>query len=177
MEAASSTGVDILGGTDFLGQFQFTVDFFVQVGTDFFAFIVVAGFVAAFAFYFGRDRLMAFIAGLYAAIVLYRAFPYGSFLPQDNPYVQIGVFVGFFLAALVAFSGLSAFLARQTSGIFGTLVLSAVTAGLILAIAIHILPVQSLYTFSAPTLALFASAEMFFWWLLAPLAGLFFFGR
>ncbi len=169
--------MDLMGTTSIAGPLQFAVDYVIAFGADFFAFIIVAGAIAALAFYFGRDRLISFVAALYAAVVLYRAFPYGSMLPADNPYVQIGVFVGFTLIALIAFSGLSFFLARTTSSFLGTAILSAVTAGLILAISIHVLPVQTLYSFSPPTMALFASPEMFFWWLVAPLVGLFFFGR
>lgn len=168
--------MDLLGNPSIAEPLKAALDYVIAFGADFFAFIVVAGAIATLAFYFGRDRLISLIAALYAAIVLYRAFPYGSLIPSD-PYIQIGVFVGFTLIALIAFSGLSFFLARSTSSFLGTGVLSVVTAGLILAIAIHVLPVQTLYTFSQPTMALFSSVEMFFWWLLAPLVGLFFFGR
>jgi hypothetical protein len=169
--------MDLLGNPGIAEPLKVALDYVIAFGTDFFAFIIVAGAIATLAFYFGRDRLVSLIAAIYSAIVLYRAFPYGSMLPADNAYVQIGMFVGFVLISLIAFSGLSFFLARSTSSFFGTAVLSAVTAGLILSVSIHVLPVQTLYSFSAPTLALFASPEMFFWWLVAPLAGLFFFGR
>lgn len=169
--------MDLLGNPSIAEPLKAALDYIIAFGADFFAFIVVAGAIATLAFYFGRDRLVSLIAALYAAIVLYRAFPYTSLLPADNAYVQIGVFVAFAFVALIAFAGLSFFLARSTSSFFGTAVLSGVTAGLVLAIAIHVLPVQTLYSFSAPTLALFASPEMFFWWLVAPLAGLFFFSR
>jgi hypothetical protein len=168
--------MDLLGNPSIEGPLRTAVDYVIAFGTDFFAFLVVAGIIAALAFYFGRDRLVALIAALYAAITLYRAFPYWTSIPND-PWVQIGVFAVFAAASLIAFSGLSFFLARSTSGFLGTAILSGVTAGLILAIAVHVLPVQTLYTFSPPTMALFASPEMFFWWLLAPLLGLFFFGR
>ena len=174
---ASSTGMDPLGGQSILEPFRALTDFIIGFGIDFIAFIIIAGLIAAYAFYFGRDRLVALIGGLYAAVLLYQKFPYGSFLPADNPYIQIGLYVGFTLVAMIAFSGLSFFLARSTSSFLGTAILSIVTAGLILAIGIHILPVQQLYTFSAPTLALFSSDQSFFWWLVAPLAGLFFFGK
>ncbi|MBY0539041.1 hypothetical protein K2P56_01215 [Patescibacteria group bacterium] len=169
--------MDLLGNPGIAEPLKAALDYVIAFGADFFAFIVVAGAIATIAFYFGRDRLISLIAALYAGIVLYRAFPYGSLFPADNAYIQIGVFVGFTLVSLLAFSGLSFFLARSTSSFLGTAILSGVTAGLILAISIHVLPVQTIYTFSAPTLALFASPEMFFWWLVAPLAGLFFFGR
>lgn len=168
--------MDLLGNTSVEGPLRAAVDYVIAFGTDFFAFLVVTGIIAALAFYFGRDRLVSLVAALYTAVVLFRAFPYGSMLPSD-PWIQIGLFILFVAAGLIAFSGLSFFLARTTSGFLGTAILSGVTAGLILAISIHVIPVQTFYTFSAPTLALFASPEMFFWWLVAPLLGLFFFGR
>ena len=170
--------MDPLVGTSTLtGPLQSAVDLVISFGTDFFAFIVIAALIAAFSFYFGRDRLMALIAALYAAVILYQKFPFQSLIPAGNAYFQIGLYLALALIALVAFSGLSAFLAQSTSSFLGTAVLSITAAGMILAIAIHILPVQQIYTFSAPTLALFASDQMFFGWLAAPLVGLFFFGK
>lgn len=171
------TTTDILGGVNISGSFSEVVNFVVHFGTDFFAFVVVAGAVAGFAFYFGRDRLMALIASIYAAVVLYQAFPYQSILPNTSAPVMLGLYVAFVAAGWIAFSGLSFFLAQSTSSPLGTLVLSIATAGLLLAIGIHVLPVQDLYSFSEPTKALFASNQEFFWWLGAPLVALFFFGR
>lgn len=148
----------------------------VHFATDFFAFLVVAAVVAAFAFYFGRDRIVPLIAALYASIPLYLYFPYDT-SAFGGAIITLALWLGFVLLGLVAFSGLGAFVASGSVGIIKMLVLSAATAGLVLAIAIHILPVASLYTFSAPTLALFDSAEAFFFWLLAPIIGIFFFGR
>jgi hypothetical protein len=176
MAATTSNGFDILGAPDISGSLGSTMDMVMQFAADFLAFIVVAALIAAFAFYFGRDRLMALIGGLYAAIPLYQAFPFFESLPQ-NPYIEIGVFLAFLFAGLIAFSGLSAFLARSASNFLGTGILSVVTAGFVLAVAVHILPVSEIYTFSEPTLALFSDDQIFFWWLLAPLGGLFFFGK
>jgi len=166
----------LVGTSTVIGPLKSAVDVFISFGTDFFAFIVIAGVIATLSFYFGRDRLVALIAALFSAIVLYQAFPYGSLLPS-GAYIQIGLYLAFVLVAVIAFLGLSAFLARSTSTFLGTAVLSITTAGMLLAIAIHVLPVQDVYTFSAPTLALFASPQAFFWWLAAPLVGLFFFGK
>lgn len=171
------TSTDILGGVNISGSYTSVVDFVVHFGTDFFAFIVVAGVVAGLSFYFGRDRLIALIAGIYAALALYQAFPYQSILPNSSAPVMIGLFVAFTAAGWLAFSGLSFFLAQSTSSPLGTFILSVATAGLLLAIGIHVLPVQDLYTFSEPTKALFASPQEFFWWLAVPLVALFFFGR
>jgi len=170
--------MDPLGGSGIGESLDTAVDIVIAFGADFFAFIVVAGLIFTFSFYFGRDRLLSLMASIYAAIVLYQAFPYQSFLPGTGPWIMILLFVAFLLAGWVAFSGLSYFLARSdSSGFLGTAVLSIAAAGLLLAVGIHVLPIQDLYTFSSPTLALFASAEMFFLWCLAPLAALFFFGK
>ncbi|MEK7613905.1 MAG: hypothetical protein AAB439_03485 [Patescibacteria group bacterium] len=148
----------------------------VHFATDFFAFLVVAAVVAAFAFYVGRDRIVPLIASLYASIPLFVFFPYDT-SAFGGVIVTLALWVIFVLLGLVAFSGLGAFIASGSVGLIKMIALSAVTAGLIIAISIHILPVQDVYTFSAPTLALFNSAETFFFWLVAPLAGIFLFGR
>jgi hypothetical protein len=86
--------MDILGGTDISGSLESLTDFFIHFGTDFFAFIIVAAAVSGFAFYFGRDRLMSLIASIYAAVLLYQKFPYGSYVP-DGPWYEIGIFALF----------------------------------------------------------------------------------
>lgn len=160
---------------DIGGALQWTVDFVVHVGTDFAAFVAVAAVIAAFAFYFGRDRFMPLIASFYAAIPLWQVFPWRELI--TTPLLSVALYLAIVVVSLIAFSGLSAFLAGGSVGFLKLIILSAITAGMVLAIAIHILPVHDLYTFSVPTLALFASDQAFFLWLAAPLAGLFFFGR
>jgi len=146
------------------------------VGSDFFAFIILTAIFLGFSFYFGRDRFAPLIAALYAALALYVAFPF-TFSFLNGPYPHIALFAGLVLLGFIAFSGLSYFMAQQSSGIIGSLMLSAIIAGFVLAISIHVLPVQDVYTFTDATKALFASNQAYFFWLLAPLAGLFFIGR
>ena len=148
----------------------------ISFGLDFFAFIVLAAIIAAFAFYFGGDRLMPLIAALYTAIPLYMQFPYKDYIP-DNPYISIALYVGLVLLGLMAFSGLSYLMSGGAIGLVKLLGLSALTAGLILAISIHMLPIDKVYTISEPTKALFEGDLVYFWWLAAPLAGLFLLGR
>jgi hypothetical protein len=153
-----------------------TLDIVIAFGTDFFAFIVVAAVIGAFAFYFGSDRLNALIAGVYATIRLYLMFPYRLLLPA-TPWFSIGLFIVFVALATTAFSGLSYFMASNSVGFLRVGALSILTAGFIIAVAIHVLPIQDVYAFSPPTEALFVSDFSYFWWLVAPLAGLFFLGR
>ncbi len=148
----------------------------LSFGADFFAYIVVAALIAGFALFFGSDRFMALVAGIYAAIPLYMFFPYKDML-GDSPYLSVGLYLLFAALALVAFSGLSTFLSSTGFGFVRTIILSVLIAGFLLAVAIHILPMDKIYTFSGPTKALFSSSTAYFWWLVAPLAGIFFFGR
>ncbi|MES2135188.1 MAG: hypothetical protein V4449_03050 [Patescibacteria group bacterium] len=168
--------MDILTDLDIGGNFHKALDFLVGFGSDFFAFIVLAGLVAVFAFYFGRNRLMPLIAALYAAVPLYLFFPFQTPLLQD-PYIAIALYLLFVFLALVAFSGLSFFMASAPRSLLRVGATSILVAGALLAIGIHVLPLEQIYTLTAPTKALFASNQAFFWWLVAPLAGLFFLER
>jgi len=168
--------MDPVGVPNIGAPLKMTMDIVIAFGADFFVFIVIAAVIAVFAFYFGSDRLSALIGGVYAAIPLYLAFPYRELLP-DSPSVSIGIFMAFGALATIAFTGLSAFIASSSTNFLRVGALSVIIAGFIIAVAIHVLPVEQVYTFSAPTKALFASSTSYFWWLTAPLAGLFFLGR
>jgi hypothetical protein len=152
-----------------------SVDLVISFGTDFFAFIVVAALVAAFAFYFGRDRLVPLMAGLYAGIPLYLNFPYMALL-GSNAYLHIGLYAAFVLVGLVGFMGLSSWVPSSGVGYIKTLGLSALAAGLVLAVSINILPLHEIYMVSEPTRALFSSSY-FFWWLIAGLGGVLFLSK
>lgn len=157
-------------------QFQHILDSAFTFGSDFLSFIVLTVLVLLFSVYFGRDRFAPLIAGLYAALAVYQAFPYTpSFI--DGPLPKIILYIVLSALGFFAFSGLSYFMARAGGSFFSSLLLSIVVAGFVLAISIHILPVSDVYHFASATQALFASNQAFFWWLAAPLAALFFFGR
>ena len=155
--------------------FQGLVSQLSNFSTDFFAFIVVTAVVLVFALYFGRDRIAPLIAALYAALALYQSFPFMS--QVSGAYMQIGLYLVLAALLFIAFSGLSYFMAVRSGSFLAEVIMAALIAGFLLAISIHILPVQQVYTFTNATKELFASNESFFWWLVAPLAGLFFIGR
>lgn len=157
-----------------------TLDLVIQTltafATDFFAFLVVAAAVAAFAFYFGRNRIVPLVAALYASVPLFIFFPFDT-TPFGGVTVTLALWVGLVFLSMLAFSGLASFVAEGSIGFIKLIILSAATAGLILALAVNVLPVAEVYTFSAPTMALFNTPQMFFFWLAAPLVGIFVFGR
>lgn len=144
-------------------------------GADFLSLIIVTAVILAFALYFGRDRIAPLIAALYAALTLYTAFPFPSMI--SGAYMHIGLYLLFVVILFTAFSGISYFMAARSGSFIAELIMAVLIAGFVLAISIHILPVQDVYTFSTATKDLFLSDQYFFWWLVAPLAGLFFIGR
>lgn len=148
----------------------------LHVGTEFLAFIVLAAIVAAFGIYFGRDRILPLLAGLYAAIPLYQLFPFGADLLQD-PLLAVALYIILALLVMTAFSGLSSLFPSQSGGLISLVILSALTAGMLIAISIQILPVENLYTFSTATKALFDSAITAYLWFIAPIVGIFFLSR
>ena len=78
------------------------------------------------------------------------------------------------LAGLITFLGLANWVPSSGVGFIKVLLLSGLIALFMIAIAVNIFP--GLYLWSAPTLALFAS-ENLFWWILVPLVGIFLLGR
>ncbi len=148
----------------------------VDFSADFLGFVVVAAGVAAFAFYFGRNRIVPLVAALYASIPLFLLSPF-DLTPYGGVIVQVAFWVLLVLLGMVAFSTLASFMASVSTGFVNVVVLSVATAGLVLAIAINVIPIQTFYTFSPATLALFDTPQGVYFWLIAPLAALFVFGR
>lgn len=158
------------------GTIEWLLNTALHFGSEFFAFIVVAGLAGAFGVYFGRDRLVALLAGLYIAIPTFQFFPWGSDM-LANPLIAIAFFALIAILTMLAFSGLSSFFPTSSGGFLSLLILSVLTAGLILFIAIKIIPVESIYTFSDATKALFDSSTASFLWFIAPVVGVFFLSR
>ncbi|MBV9349730.1 MAG: hypothetical protein JO026_03185 [Patescibacteria group bacterium] len=143
--------------------------------TDFLPLIVLTGLLLLYSVYFGRDRFAPLIAGLYAALVLYTAFPY-TLAVLAGPLAKVLFFGALTVLTTFAFSGLSHFMARAGSSLLSSIILSIAVAGFLTAISLHTLPVTEVYHFNAATKALFATNQAFFWWLAAPLVAVFFFG-
>lgn len=168
--------MDPIGATPQVGEaLQTTLDLVLSFGADFFAFLVLTGVIAAFAFYFGRDRLVPLIAGLFAAVPLYTYFPYMALI-GSNPWFHLGLFIALALVGMVTFLGLASWVPTSGIGMIKVLGLSAIAAGIMLAIGINMLPLSEVYTISPATAALFQSGYLF-WWLVAGVAGVFLLGK
>lgn len=128
----------------------------------------------------GRYALVNVILALYLAFLVTLKFPYyaslGSGDAEGGAIAKILIFLAITIVGIMlfrrlipgddyepAFAGLSR---KMLLAIAGTI--------LVMIFSFHALPVTEIITPGTPIQALFASPENFFWWLMLPLAVLFF---
>lgn len=126
----------------------------------------------------GRAILVSLILALYAGYALFSAFPYKEQLALgDTPFLNA-------LSGLVLFGLFTLFpylLLRRVSS-SGNLRINPValaalafaTGGFVLALGYQVLDIASLVPLTPALDALFAPDKYFFWWFVAPLAGVYF---
>ena len=148
--------------------------------SDFLIVLILLSVFFLFAWYVGRGPLVAVLLAFYAAYALYAMFPYMSYLPTAPALTALLAHIGLYLGLTLAFYivlrrvVVSDFL---YIGIFGLIALSFLGAAFLLALAYHVFPVASVYTFTPAVNILFAPQQYFFWWFVAPAIGLFFLAR
>ncbi len=148
--------------------------------SDFLIVLILLSVFFLFAWYVGRGPLVAVLLAFYAAYALYAMFPYMSYLPTAPALTALLAHIGLYLGLTLAFYivlrrvVVSDFL---YIGIFGLIALSFLGAAFLLALAYHVFPVASVYTFTPAVNILFAPQQYFFWWFVAPAIGLLFLAR
>ncbi len=129
--------------------------------------------------YRSRGGILSLIISLYVGYAIYAVFPYTSTALSFGGTILIKAIISIILFLVAAFIPYL-FIERLTKGGFGVLsfvprfALSFLAAAFLMAIAYHVFNVNHLYSFPKPLDQLFAPDEYFFWWFIAPLAGLFF---
>ena len=147
---------------------------------DFLILLILFAVLFLFAWFVGHGSFVALLLSLYGAYAVYIAFPFKSLLPATPALTallaQAGVYAAF---AFVFFLILRRVIVSDflSIGIFGLIILSFLGAAFLIAVAAHVFSVSSLYTFTPAVAELFASPDYFFWWFVAPAAGLFLFAR
>jgi VanZ family protein len=148
--------------------------------SDFLIVLILFSVFFLFAWYVGRGPLVAVLLALYAAYALYATFPYMSYLPTAPALTALLAHIGLYFGLTLAFY----IILRRVVvsdflyiGIFGLIALSFLGAGFLLALAYHVFPVASVYTFTPAVNILFAPKAYFFWWFVAPAIGLSFLAR
>ena len=158
-----------------------------HTGTSVFSFassflvvLVLFGALFFFARYVGRGQFVALLVSFYTGYTLYSVFPFASLLPSTPAstalITDLALFGAFVAATYIILRRVvvSDFLSIGTIGLF---ILSLLAAGFLLALAYHVFPVRSVYSFTPAIDALFAPKGFFFWWFIAPLLGLFVFAK
>lgn len=130
----------------------------------------------------GRRATTSLILGLYFALIISLKFPYYeriyAFTGQlvSNTVVAIILFAVFTLLSALLMNRLLFY--RIDEGLFSSfgkkLILAISALVLILLYSYHVLPITKLIDPGTSANYLFASSDYFFWWLIAPLVGLFF---
>lgn len=151
------------------------------VAGDFLIVIVLFTVLFLFARYVGRGPFVAFLLAFYSAYALYVvALLYTSFLPTAPAMTVLLAHVGAYVALIFVFF----IILRRVIvsdflyiGVFGLIVLSLLGSAFLIALAYHVFSITDVYSFTPAIDALFAPAKYFFWWFVAPAAGLLFFAR
>jgi len=132
-----------------------------------------------FSYKAGRGGIISLLVAFYVGYAIYIVFPYTNQIVAagGTPIVKAVISIIIFgIATFIPFH----FVQRLTGGGFGVLsvvprfVLSFLAAAFLLALAYHVFDISDIYSFPAPIDKLFAPEGYFFWWFIAPLAGLIF---
>lgn len=151
---------------------------------NFLVLIVLTLAVYMFAMREGGAGIISLNIALYCGYAIYTVFPYRDAIITigATPMVQAALAVGLFIAA-TALPFLIAM--RLTAPSFGQLsffqglLLALVAAVFLLSLAYHLFEISNIFPelFSDPLDQLFAPKGFFFYWFIAPLAGLYFLAR
>ena len=131
----------------------------------------------------GKDRIVVIMVSIYMGLAVVTNAPYlrdiSASLTDNDVAMRVGAFVGVF-AVLFFFLSKNALLrsvdAGRHGGLLQTLMFSVLHVGLMVSVALSLLPDAALGQFSAQTRALFASDPARFAWLVAPIGAMMVFG-
>jgi hypothetical protein len=158
------------------------ISFVTALVGNVFVFLVVTALLVVFAMRAGRQALISLIISLYTGYALYSVFPFTSTFVKPgatdgtSALLTIGIY-----AALVFVSYL--LVRRISSGhsasmhFIKLLILSILTGGFILALGYQLFDITHIYALPKTLNLLFEPKQYFFWWFIAPLAGIFFLAR
>jgi hypothetical protein len=149
---------------------------------NFLVLLVLTILMILFSYRGGRGGIISLILAFYAGYAIYLVFPYTDSIIAAGGSTLIKALISiviYGIATAIPF----AFIQRLTGGGFGVLsfvprfALSFLAAAFLLALAYHVFDVSNIYSFPEPLDNIFAPDGYFFWWFIAPLAGLFFLVR
>lgn len=130
----------------------------------------------------GMQAVINLILALYLALLISLKFPYYTYFigsegdSSSDPIIMIAIFAAFTIVATFFFGRLMPTEFKETAfeAIGKKLVYSLLATILVMAYSYHALPVTDIITPGSPIQSLFGHEEHFFWWLILPIAGVFF---
>jgi hypothetical protein len=148
-------------------------------GANFLVLVVLTVVMIGFTYRSGKGGIISLILAFYAGYAIYTVFPYTENIIGAGGTKVIKAFISIVLFGIATYIPYH-FVQRLTSGGFGVIsfvprfALSFLTAAFLLALAYHVFNVNNIYTFPNPINTLFEPKGYFFWWFIAPMAGLMF---
>ncbi len=144
-----------------------------------FAYLIgVFGFFITYAIVRGRQHVINLIAGLYFALLISLEFPYYDMLlgGEDDALGRVIIFGFFTVVSTILFTRLMPreYQEKKFESFPKKLLLAIAGTVLVMVYSFHVLPVTEFVTPGTPIQSIFAPANYFFWWLLAPLVILYF---
>jgi len=144
---------------------------------NFLVLLIIAALLFFFALRAGRTLLISLILSLYVGFALFTVFPYKELIiVGDTALVRAVASIALF----AAFTFFPYILLRRVSSSgsmrINPIVLAAltlVTGGFVLALGYHVLNIGDVIPLTPSLDLLFAPDKYFFWWFLAPLAGVY----
>jgi hypothetical protein len=143
--------------------------------------ILIPFIIAAAIFFYGassgKERIIAFVMSLYIGGFVFEHFSYlNKIIVTTNPKEQF--LFGLFLFFIIILALNAILLNAMENSVsperrwWQVLILSVFSAGLLFSFSFKFFGIQEAFNFSPSTLAIFASPNALFWWLLLPVAGL-----
>ena len=132
---------------------------FFSFSSDVIIILVLIAIGSAYAYFMGKGRAVSLVLSFYPGILLYNNFP---FFGEASISVKLVIFV---VAVLLVHLVLGRFITAnfpysKIRTVFESLVLGLISAGLILFVSYHTIPIEKLYNFS-PWLILWSLAILF----------------
>lgn len=138
----------------------------------------VFGFFLVYSIVRGRQAVINLVIGLYFALLISVEFPYYDVILRGQESDALGKVIIFGVFTIISTILITRLMPREYQEkkfeSFGKkLLLAASGTILIMVYSFHVLPVTEFVTPGTPIQSVFAPAEYFFWWLLAPLVFLY----
>ena len=149
------------------------------LSANFLVLVALTLIMIGFSYKSGRGGIISLILSLYIGYGFFVLFPYTTMAIGWGGTMLIKALISIVIYLVMCIPPFI-FIQRIIGGGYGVLsfvprfMLSFLSAAFIIAIAYHVFNINHLYSFPKPLDMIFEPNQYFFWWFLAPFAGLYF---